>query len=63
MSCCELILLDSFPLNTKFGSLVSEELVILIDGKAAKELWVVEYCEGSTDLGRLPHGGLRVTGG
>lgn len=34
----ELILLDSFPLNTKLGSLVSEELIILIDRKAAIEL-------------------------
>lgn len=34
----ELILLNSFPLNTKLGSLVSEVLIILIDGKAAVEL-------------------------
>lgn len=63
MPRCELILLDPFPLNTEFGSLVFEELVILIDGEAAKELWVVEYCEGSTDLGRFLHGGLRTAGG
>lgn len=57
MPHCELILLDPFPLNTEFGSLVSEELVTLTDGKAAKGLRVVEYGEGSTDLGTFLPGG------
>lgn len=58
--------LHASPWINSFRALFCEHLAwlvclwrtfILIDGKAAKELWIMEHCESWTDLGRYLRGG------